>query len=57
MKLCLVCNHASPRDAATCPKCGEASWKLLEPIAVEPQLAEVVPSAEAFTSRRKRGGK
>jgi hypothetical protein len=30
MKKCLICGHVDGGDAATCPKCGEASWKSLE---------------------------
>lgn len=26
MRKCQICGHESPKEHATCPRCGEASW-------------------------------
>lgn len=54
MKKCLICGHLDESGkAATCPKCGEATWKVLEAPAPEPEI-EPAPAPEAPKKRSRR---
>jgi hypothetical protein len=40
MKKCLICHHVELENAATCPKCGEATWAFVVADALEKALTD-----------------
>lgn len=52
MKTCQVCTYQTPRDEATCPCCGEASWVESAPALASAASESAESSAPVESSRK-----